>query len=64
MTPDHQLRRLIRQTMLQHDRRHWHFDRQLPRSLREPERKDPPAWLWALIYIAAAFVLWLYGGWV
>jgi hypothetical protein len=63
MTPNHELRRLLnRQNLDSSDAHYRRFARQMPQEWREPApRRDPPAWLWAIVYAAAALVLWLYG---
>lgn len=64
MTPNHELRRLLERRPIDISQRRDVFPRTLPRELRDPApRRDPPAWLWAMVYAAAALVLWLFGGW-
>lgn len=67
MTPRHELRRLMRHDMNQHDRSYYQFRRTLPQGWRvgeaTPRRSGPPRWVWVAVYLLAAWVLWLYGGW-
>lgn len=62
MTPNHELRRLLARERIEISERRDAFHRTLPREWRDPEpRRDPPAWLWVLVYVAAAWALWLWG---